>query len=83
MDKSTIVIVSLTLCVANDKLVIVVHIQTLFLKIDTLRAYQLKMTLLIGLHNLKYLEMTDVVEKYILIVSPGCYNITKSIIYLL
>lgn len=23
--------------------------------------------------------MTDVAEKYILIVSPGCYNITKSI----
>lgn len=37
------------------------------------------MILLLGLHSLKYLEMIDVGEKYTAVISPGCYNKTKSI----
>lgn len=46
--------------VVDDKLVIVVHIKTLFFKIHILRGCKLKIILLIGLHHLKYLEMIDV-----------------------
>ena len=80
MDKSVIVNNKFDFVyVVDDKLVIAVHIKTLFFKIHFLRGCKLKIILLIGLHHLKYLEMIDVGEKYTPIISPGCYSKTKNI----
>lgn len=78
VDKSAIINKpDLVYVIDDNKRITAVHIDFIFKKPCFLGDANSK--LLLGLHNPKYFEMTDVGEKHTAIISPGCYSKTKSI----